>query len=298
MARVPAQAPGLRLIPLLLVSLALALAIEGQDRSARAASAGSDCSYLPMIGGHKPPTPTPRPTPSPAPDVCRPIPGQQYGTLSIVGDPTDRPAEQHADLNLALRDYAPAASSATQQAANNCSAGSDDPRAPQLRGLFADDRRPTFCGVYRVWTWDWGANHRGTSLEPGLSACGQGAVSLAMVCVTPGEILYVPASEYSISNTGGYEVLVLYASEERITLKYTREDNVIRGYTLHLENLCVNPDLLALYRQMNAAGRRKLPALKAGQAFARTCTNTMGLVIRDNGNWMDPRCCNDWWRTP
>ena len=37
------------------------------------------------------------------PSVCAPIPGVQYSTLDVDGPPTDRPAEQHADLNLALR---------------------------------------------------------------------------------------------------------------------------------------------------------------------------------------------------
>ena len=38
-------------------------------------------------------------------DECQPIPGEEYGTLDVEGPPTDRPAEQHADLNLALRGY-------------------------------------------------------------------------------------------------------------------------------------------------------------------------------------------------
>ena len=51
-----------------------------------------------------------------------------------------------------------------------------------------------------------------------------------------------------------YEVLVLYAAEDRITLKYTRNDNVISGYTLHLEQVCVDPVLLALYSTGTAQG--------------------------------------------
>ncbi|MEJ2737992.1 MAG: hypothetical protein P8189_31295, partial [Anaerolineae bacterium] len=39
------------------------------------------------------------------PTGCAPIPGVQYSTLDVDGPPTDRPAEQHADLNLALRGY-------------------------------------------------------------------------------------------------------------------------------------------------------------------------------------------------
>ena len=39
------------------------------------------------------------------PSGCAPIPGVQYGTLDVDGLATDRPAELHADLNLALRGY-------------------------------------------------------------------------------------------------------------------------------------------------------------------------------------------------
>jgi len=70
-------------------------------------------------------------------------------------------------------------------------------------------------------------------------------------------MIHVPASGYDIG--GGYEVLVLYASTQRITLKYTLEDNVVEGYTLHIEHICVDPTLLALYERWNDAGRSQLP---------------------------------------
>jgi hypothetical protein len=109
----------------------------------------------------------------------------------------------------------------------------------------------------------------------------------------PGETLHVPGSGYTIGS--GYEVLVLYAAEDRITLKYTREDNVVVGYTLHLEGICVEPSLLALYRARNVAGREQLPALRARQAFGRAVGGEVGVVIRDSGAFMDPRSRNDWW---
>jgi hypothetical protein len=36
-------------------------------------------------------------------NTCGSIPGETYATLAPNPPPTDRPAEQHADLNLALR---------------------------------------------------------------------------------------------------------------------------------------------------------------------------------------------------
>jgi hypothetical protein len=119
-------------------------------------------------------------------------------------------------------------------------------------------------------------------------------VTLAELAVTPGEPLRVPDSGYSVGS--GYQVLVLYASQDRITLKYTRNDNVVHGYTLHLENICVDPPLLNLYQSWNAAGRVQLPALQSGQAFGRAPGNTVGVAIRDSGAFMDPRSRKDWWR--
>ena len=39
--------------------------------------------------------------------ACAPVPGAAYQALAPNPPPTDRPAEPHADLNLALRGYAP-----------------------------------------------------------------------------------------------------------------------------------------------------------------------------------------------
>ena len=103
-------------------------------------------------------------------------------------------------------------------------------------------------------------------------------MTLAELATAPGETIHVPDSGYSIGNRhtageeqvdSGYEVLVLYATEDRLTLKYTRNDNVIQGFTLHLENICVDPALLSLYTYWNSVGRSHLPALSAGQAFGR-----------------------------
>jgi hypothetical protein len=90
-------------------------------------------------------------------------------------------------------------------------------------------------------------------------------------------------------------VLVLYASQERITLKYTGEDTVATGYAIHVEGVCTEPRLLALYEEMNAAGRHRLPALRAGQAFGRARENEIRVCIRDTGRFMDPRVRKDWW---
>jgi hypothetical protein len=160
------------------------------------------------------------------------------------------------------------------------------PNAPKLQGLFAVPRLPAFAAAYQVYNWNWGCNCRGDLLDTW-------AVTLLGMGVAPGETIHVPNSGYEIGS--GYEVLVLYASEERITLKYTRDDNVIEGYTLHVEGLCVEPSLLALYRTWNTAGRARLPALRAGQAFGRARGGEIGVAIRDWGSFLDPRSEKDWW---
>jgi hypothetical protein len=218
------------------------------------------------------------------PSGCAPIPGVQYGTLDVNGPPTDRPAEQHADLNLALRGYE--VTSAYPGLVDY--GGSGDPRAPQLDTLFADQRLPAFPAVYQVYDWNWGCNCRGGLLT-------RYDVTLAGMGLAPGEVLHLPDSGYNIGN--GYEALVLYATEERITLKYTREDNVVLGYTLHVENVCVEPRLLALYRAWNDAGRGELPALRGGQPFGRARGDEIGIATRDAGTFMDPRSRRDWWQS-
>jgi len=211
------------------------------------------------------------------------IPGESYGDLWVTPPPTDRPAESHADLNLALRGYV--LTNAYKGLVDY--SGEADPGAPQLPGLFADNRTPAFSAVYRVYDWDWNCNCRGPLLT-------YPEVTLAGMAVTPGETIHVPNSGYSIGS--GYEVLVLYASSNRLTLKYTNNDNVEQGYTLHVENVCVEPRLLALYQAWNNAGRDHLPALRAGQAFGRALGSEIGVAIRDYGTFMDPRSRKDWWQ--
>jgi hypothetical protein len=218
-----------------------------------------------------------------APALCPPLPGASYGALTVLPPPTDRPAEQHADLNLALRNYTPIGGHLGLVDYG----GLADPGAPQLPGLFADNRTGVFVRVQSVYDWNWACNCRGAPLT-------SPPVTLAELAVTPGEPLRVPDSGYSVGS--GYEVLVLYASQDRITLKYTRNDNVVHGYTLHLENICVDSPLLDLYRSWNAAGRSQLPALQPGQTLGRAAGNTVGVAIRDSGAFMDPRSRKDWWR--
>ena len=229
---------------------------------------------------------------TPATAACQPLPGAAYAAVVVPPPPTNRPAAQHADLNLALRGDRPTTGYLGLIDYN----GPFDPRAPQLAGLFADQRTATFRALRQVYDWNWACNCRGAPLSTP-------AVTLAELATTPGEPLHVPASGYTIGSSppwgdaseAGYAVLVLYATTDRITLKYTRADNVVHGYTLHLQNVCIEPRLLALYEQWNAAGRGRLPALHAGQAIGYARGDAVGVAIRDSGTFLDPRSRKDWW---
>lgn len=206
---------------------------------------------------------------------------EDYDTITIEGEPEARPAAEHPDLNLAVRGYEPV--DAFRGLVDY--GGAADPFAPQLVGLLG--RAPEVRGTYQVHTWDWERTARGAPItSPPVTFITLGAGSNAIV--------RVPNSGRTIGDS--YQVLVLYADMERITLKYTREDNVVEGYTLHLEGVRVVPDLLTLYRQADAAGRERLPALRAGQAVGWAVGDAIGVAIRDQGSFLDPRSRKDWWR--
>jgi hypothetical protein len=256
--------------------------------AASAVTARNVDDRIPIVEAPPPPIeptpiePPPEPTEPPAPPPGE-IVGESYGDYPVNTTPTDPPAEAHPDLNLTMRGYEPI--NAYKGLVDY--GGGTDPNAPQLPGLFADNRTGTFSTVYQIYGWDWERKRRGSLVT-------NPEVNMAGLAVTPGETIHVPGSGYEIG--GGYEVLVLYATPERITLKYTPDDHVIWGYTLHVENIYVEPRLLGLYQSWNEAGRGRLPALRAGQAFGRARGNEIRVVIRDRGAFMDPRSRKDWWQ--
>lgn len=231
-------------------------------------------------------TSTPIPIPAHAP-AARPtdavtIQGESYQLLRVFSAPIKRPAAGHPDFNLSVRGFAPTNGALKLMDVD----GPADPAAPQLPGLFSDHRTATFSALFQVYEWNWECDCRSALItEPDTTM-----VSLA---ASPGEPLRVPESGYNIGE--GYEVLVLYADAERITLKYSREDSVEGGYTLYVEGIAVASDLLALYQQANRAGRGELPALRESQAFGRARGNQVKVVTRD-GAFFDPRSRKDWWR--
>lgn len=217
----------------------------------------------------------------PAAPSCN-VAGSSYGRLSPTVR-TDRPAAEHPDINLTIRGWSPTSASLRLV---QYGGGTDD-KAPQIAAMFSPRRLPRFSSAYRVNQWSWDCNCRGGPIT-------HWAVTLLGMATTPGEPLSIPDSGYDIG--GGYEALVLYATEKRLTLKYSAEDNVVQGYTIHLEDICVAPELLRLYRDLDARGRGQLPALHAGQPFGRATGSEIRIAVRDNGSFLDPRSQKDWWK--
>ena len=208
--------------------------------------------------------------------ACEPIPDVRYAALS-VDNPHNPDAENDPGYNLGLLGY-----ELTDAYRGLVDYGGDaDPNAPQFPALFSDQRVPNFPNVYRLYH-GWG--------EP----ITDWPVTMLGMEVGEGEVLHVPESGYRI-DPQGYQVLVIYASEQRIAINYTRGDHLL-GYTVYVENVCVEPSLLELYRQLDAAGRTELPALYGSQPFGRATTTEIRVVIRDGGAAMDPRSRKDWWR--
>lgn len=236
---------------------------------------GTVALYMPLIYtlGEALPTPTPTPTVT-------------FAVLPVQGPPIDRPPATNPDLNLTIRSYV---ATTTTLGLINVD-GDTDVNAPQLAGLFNPPRLPTFTAAYQIYDWDWNCGSDGCRGNPITNP----EVTLLEVMVTPGEPIFIPTRSVEI-HSGGYKVLVLYAEETRIALTYTREDTPARGYLVHLENIQVDPALLALYRAKDAAGRHELPALHNHERFANASGSTLIVAIRDTGSFMDPRVRKDWW---
>jgi uncharacterized repeat protein (TIGR01451 family) len=239
--------------------------------------------------------------------ACPATSTNQYGAgiayQSDLDNPV-RPATDHADKNLALRGYTVNADPGLKRELVDY--GSDDPtQPPQLATLFDPYRVPALSSFYRVHDWNWAP-----SPEPGTRA---GPITTWPVTAlgmetTPGETLHVPDSGYDIG--GGVEVIVLFADEDTVALRYAREDSSApSGYTVHIDNICTDPNLLTLYNSLDDPGGARytyvppgerpygyaLPALAAGHPLGTARTTETVVAIVDTGAFMDTRSCNEWW---
>lgn len=216
-----------------------------------------------------------------------------YGTI----DPIDRypandpPPENHPDINLTVRGYV----STTGEKYPIVLGEAGDPKAPQIWKILPS--RPTIVSLYRINSWDWTTNKKGPSMPlPDDPAASVKRVQMIGLATSAGEEISVPDSGYRIG--GNYQVMVIFANDNSITIKYGREDNIgIKfGYAIQIEEIAVDPNLLAQYRELNAAGRGELPALSGGQVLGTAKNTEIRVVIRDTGDFLDPRSKLDWWQ--
>jgi hypothetical protein len=216
---------------------------------------------------------------------CPATSGNQYTSIPVTGAPSEHPDTQHGDLNLALRGYVPAEATHSLVDIN----GPTDGDAPQLAGVLG--RLPAIERTYQVRDWNWGCGGLGCRGD----LLGHVEVSLVALQSAPGEAVHLPTRGSEIYG-GGYVALVLYADASRLTVVYTREDSAANGYAVHLEDFCVDPNLLALYQTNNAAGRGTLPAVYNGQPVGTARYHQVVVGVRDRGAFTDPRSRKDWWR--
>jgi hypothetical protein len=284
---------GIRLI------LLLALAVVGVAPVATSAAsvasppaealAPSNTLYLPIIR---------------KPLACPATSGRSYGSgimYQFDNDNPVRPAWNHADKNLDLRGYS--LTTGTKGLIDVGRDAGETAQPPQLKTLFSPARVPTFPNVYRVNNWNWGTSPapgtRGTPItNPG--------VTLISMQTTAGEELHAPTHGRNIGDDFGQGgSMVIYADANSIAIHYTREDTAANGYTVHVDNICTDPNLLALYNSLDNAARNtysssrpygyNLPGLTAGKVFGTARSGEIFVALVDSGAFMDPRSCKEFW---
>lgn len=228
-----------------------------------------------------------------APNACEPIPGVSYSHLGVVVgyDPAKPPPENNPDYRLLLLGY----NLVNQEKQLKDYGPSNDPGTPpQFTTLFEGRPTPPILNTYQANGWDW-ENGR-----PIPTPWTDPPVSVIGLQTTPKAIVRVPDSGYDIQY--GNDAMVIYASQQEITLKYTRDDRVSypppgnAGYTVHIAGICVEPSLQTLYNQFHAAGRGELPVVRGGQPIGRAWGEEIVVAIRDNGPFLDPRDCQSFWK--
>ncbi len=215
---------------------------------------------------------------------------------------------QHADKDLKdLRDWV-ATSGTLGLVSYGGSADTTPP--PQLATLFNPYRVPVFSSVYQVYDWNWATSpNPGTRGSPLISP----TVTLVGMQTVPGESIRSPVHGYNLGSpwgTGG--AMVIFADANNITLTFTRNDSAAKGYTVHIEGICIDPSLLSLYNSLNTVGNTasgryhfynnptglyyNLPGLTEGQVLGTALGSEIQVSIRDTGSFKDPRSDKDWWQ--
>jgi hypothetical protein len=233
--------------------------------------------------------------------ACPQTSGRSYGQGIMYQHDTDnpvRPAWNHADKNLDLRGY-----SQSGGASGLVDVGRDAGelfQPPQLKTLFSPARVPSIPAVYRVNNWNWAP-----SPAPGTrgSPITNPTVTLIALQTSPGEALHTPIHGRDLGPPAGQGgAMVIFADANSIAIHYTREDTASLGYTVHVDNICTDPNLLALYNALDngnrytfPSGGYNLPGLTANQVFGTARNSSIYVAVVDSGGFLDPRSCKELW---
>lgn len=260
-----------------------------------------------------PGVPTNTPTPTVQPFACPPTSSNTYDVIlreaSYIGaqlyNPADPAPNNHPDLNLAIRGFMPYAAVAA------ISGGSPRrPLPPQFTTMFLPVRKGPIVSTYRVYDWNWITRSKGLLLT-------NPEVTMVGIAATPGDAIYVPLSDYHIGENvpseadvkNPYLASVLYVDQNKLTITYTRDDSAARGFVLHFEDICVDPNLVDAYRinGLNSiTNRGYMIALRSWRnmyasqditspPIGKARTGEVKISIRSEGTFLDPRW-QDWWQ--
>jgi len=257
-------------------------------------------SAQPSVGTPPAITPTPAPAaaaPAPQPLPCPtatpakgpvtsaqsaslgPLPASanSYALMPIEGQREIRPAAEHGDLNLKLRDPQPA--KLEPKLVDIRDAGTDS-SAPRLSRVL----KPDFVATYFIHDWDWGCNCKGALIQNGRAV-------LVGIKTAPGDPIFIPPTPHDIYQGKDYATL-LYADEDSLTFVYARAGNVTQGYTVHYLGLQTDPNLVKLFRESQGSN---LPGLTLDTPVG-LAGNQLIVAVRDNGTFLDARSRLDWWK--
>lgn len=196
------------------------------------------------------------------------------------------------ETNVALRGYFEVQESTSLVSRNGDMSGLDPNMPPQISTLFTN-HYPKIAKTYRINNWNYEANKP----IPGESATPAWKVHIIGMQATPGEPLVGLKAGRTVD--GSHVFLVMYAEKNFIMLVHSNEDTWDEygpsGYPFYFMEICVDPNLLALYQKTNAEGRNELPGVAMGQVFGYAKTNEVKMTLRDTMSFMDPRYKEDWW---
>jgi len=224
---------------------------------------------LPIISPKKiTPSQTPTPIPTLQPIFSCPYYSNEIYDLASVVVKNQAPFHSRRDITLP-----PLTLISTNLSLIYGEIADPDPKVPQFSTVFNPKRIPKFLAAYKA--------------EGEIRGPQSTDVEILELATIPGESLRFPITGYDIG--GGNGAMVLNASDDKITFKIGREDDIIFGYTLYFEGVCIDKNLETLYQRLNMEGRNNLPAIKIGQIFGWAKSDRLKIGLRDTGTFLDLR---------